>query len=346
MRPKSPEKLYVFNFTDPTVVIETEPEIEGKDIITSFAWHPQKENLLVACRKDGRLAEVHVMERIAPSWASQHFLAWAHGGVLQSQFHKRQDYALALDDISSRMQRRARLFYFLPTQPYICEPEGKKPLEYHVKLAFSWLESCQTLMKDLTFCNQFPKKITAPGIRTAMGLDKKVKTESGESPFVLKSDITYKHWNMGHREIDQHKHRPKRVFKGDSRHRALRLCEWGVDESELKHFLEKLQAKGQYARAAAIAVFNLEIKMALQILEKVDDKQENFYMVAVALAGFSEEKSGAMWREMVKNVSKKIDHSYFKAMFEFLLIMTQWNGSDQETFRCVLNLTIEKKCCE
>lgn len=294
--------------------------------------------MLVACRKDGRLAEVHVMERIAPSWASQHFLAWAHGGVLQSQFHKRQDYASALDDISSTMQRRARLFYFLPTHPYICEPEGKKPLEYHVKLAFSWLESCQNLMKDLTFRNQFPKKITAPGIRTAMGLDKKVKADSDSPPFVLKSDITYKHWNMGvgHRESELNKHRPKRVFKGDSRHRALRLCEWGVDETELRSFLTKLESKGQYARAAAIAVFNLDIKMALGILERVNSSKENFYMVAVALAGFSEEKSGAMWRDMVKNVSKKIDHYYFKAMFEFLLIMSQWNGSDQETFRFVL----------
>ena len=56
----------LFNFSDPVVSVEQDVEIDGKDIITSFAWHPIEENCLVASRKDGRLAEVHVMERIAP----------------------------------------------------------------------------------------------------------------------------------------------------------------------------------------------------------------------------------------------------------------------------------------
>ena len=58
--------------------------MENRDLITSFAWHPQEENLLVASRRDGRLAEVHVMERIAPSWSSQHYLVWPHNGTLRS----------------------------------------------------------------------------------------------------------------------------------------------------------------------------------------------------------------------------------------------------------------------
>ena len=53
-------------YPDPVVSVEQDVEIDGKDIITSFAWHPIEENCLVASRKDGRLAEVHVMERIAP----------------------------------------------------------------------------------------------------------------------------------------------------------------------------------------------------------------------------------------------------------------------------------------
>ena len=56
----------LFDLSDPVVSVEQDVEIDGKDIITSFAWHPIEENCLVASRKDGRLAEVHVMERIAP----------------------------------------------------------------------------------------------------------------------------------------------------------------------------------------------------------------------------------------------------------------------------------------
>ena len=32
--------------------------------------------------------------------------------------------------------------------------------------------------------------------------------------FVLKSDITYKQWNMGNTTMDLKGHRPKRIFKG------------------------------------------------------------------------------------------------------------------------------------
>ena len=69
-------------FPDPIIANETEVEVvEGKDIITSFAWHPMEENLLIGCRKDGRLAEVHVNERIAPSWGARHFLGMLLGPV-------------------------------------------------------------------------------------------------------------------------------------------------------------------------------------------------------------------------------------------------------------------------
>ena len=48
---------------------------------------------------------------------------------------------------------------------------------------------------------------------------------------------------------------------------------------------------------------------------------------------FSEEKAGQMWRDMVASLVKKLQNPYFRSMFEFLLIMVQWNGSDQESFR-------------
>ena len=71
-------------------------------------------------------------------------------------------------------------------------------------------------------------------------------------------------------------------FSGDARYRALKLCGWGTDESELKIFLSKLEGKKQFARAAALAVFNLEIRMALQILEKVNSEEETL----VAMGNF------------------------------------------------------------
>jgi hypothetical protein len=45
-----------------------------------------------------------------------------------------------------------------------------------------------------------------PGIRTALGLDR------GKT-FALKSDITYRHWNLGNTPEAARAQKPKRIFK-------------------------------------------------------------------------------------------------------------------------------------
>ena len=60
-------------------------------------------------------------------------------------------------------------------------------------------------------------------------------------------------------------------------------------------------------------------------------------MVAMALSGFNEEKGvGDMWRESVTSMVDNFEDPYFRTMFKFLLIMSNWNGSDQETFDDVI----------
>lgn len=288
------------------------------------------------------------MERIAPSWSSQHFLVWPHNGTLRS-FDKTTEPFIHAEDISVIMQKRASEGCFKSASPPISYEDEN--LGYYIKLgkcgnstssyvsvknnsilksssAFSWLEDCKALMSDLAFKNQFPRQVTSPGIRTALGLDR-----GKGMTFVLKSDITYKNWNVGH-AIESKDQKPKRIFKGDARHRALRLCGWGIDESELRNFTEKLEAKGQFARAAAVAVFNLEIRLALQILERAPDT--DLSMVALALSGFTEEKVGDLWREMVASLLHKFPHPYLRTMFQFLRITANWNGSDVEVFDAIL----------
>ena len=66
-----------------------------------------------------------------------------------------------------------------------------------------------------------------------------------------------------------------------------------MDEPELMSLVKKLENQGQYERAAAVAVFNLEMRAALQSLErslKCEKHNENLSTVAMALAGFNEEK--------------------------------------------------------
>ena len=97
-------------------------QTEVVDPYTSFAWHPHNESVIVAVSKSGKLSQVEVTERIAPSWSAQHCLMWAQGGNLRScsaVFNDCDDLVFRdtpatrafreISDISVLMQKRARL---------------------------------------------------------------------------------------------------------------------------------------------------------------------------------------------------------------------------------------------
>jgi len=71
----------------------------------------------------------------------------------------------------------------------------------------------------------------------------------------------------------------------------LQLCGWKFDkESSLTSFLDRLESEGSYARAAAIAVFNMKLRKAIEILNRgavSQNKQlpSNLNIVAMALSG-------------------------------------------------------------
>ena len=80
--------------------------------------------------------------------------------------------------------------------------------------------------------------------------------------------------------------------RSEDREKALQLCGWRFDkESTLNSFLDHLEAEGSYARAAAIAVFNLKLRKAIEILNRgaaTQNKQSiptNLNIVAMALSG-------------------------------------------------------------
>ena len=101
--------------------------------------------------------------------------------------YTKQFFDEQLEDISVKMNVRGPCFQF--EEPILRENGAKLP--YEITLAFDWLSSCKAAMQDLAFKNQFPRQMTAPGIRNAMGLDR------GKDFVLIKSDITYKIWNTG-----------------------------------------------------------------------------------------------------------------------------------------------------
>lgn len=77
----------------------------------------------------------------------------------------------------------------------------------------------------------------------------------------------------------------------------------------------------EYTRAALIACFHLKIRLAIDILSKGADsshESSNLRMAAIALAGFSFDKS-AIWRSQCATAQTQINDPYLRSIFAFLI---------------------------
>lgn len=117
--------------------------------------------------------------------------------------------------------------------------------------------------------------------------------------------------------------------RSEQRDFGRHLCGWTFERSikeSLLQFLDGLCAKQEFTRAAMIACFQLKIRLAIDILSKGADnsvESSNLRMAAIALSGFSFEKS-AIWRSQCATAQKQISDPHLRAMFAFL---TPDNGS-------------------
>ena len=346
------------------------------DVISSFAWHPTQQHNLIAITRGGKLVQAVVPERITTKWSNNHNLMWPYRGTLRSFDNQSNLYDESLsivNDVSKRIRLRAEKNIF--HQEMVPE-KLREHIDHEVIEAWKWMDRCKSLMSDPNFRNQFSRSITYPGIRTAFGLDKikpQLSPDSGSSPLTsssshnlslnLGSNITYGYWddpfgNSGIKtlgledgvalsQIDPGMLRPKKIYVGSGRERTLKICGWGSDDAELGRFLDDLERKGDYERAAAIATFCLQIRKATEILQrggssrfhpkknKMLDEFSNVNkgpasdlgVVAMALSGFSEERSGSLWREMVSSSHKDMSNPYLRAMFTFLLAVSTTGGT-------------------
>lgn len=113
-------------------------------------------------------------------------------------------------------------------------------------------------------------------------------------------------------------------YRSPDRDKGLLLCGWRFDKDTNSLydnlFLERLEREGAYPRAAAIAVFNLCLRQAIEILNRGATKMSmstNLNIVAMALSGFSEDIN-SMWRESCLKCRSQLSDPYLRATFAFL----------------------------
>lgn len=261
--------------------------------VASFAWHPARENTILALGARG-FSEWTVSDRLTLNWSARHNLVWSAGRAKLRSLAL-DESQLELGDISILMERRARAGY---------TPSSGREMGGDLGLAWGWLAAAQALAPAKPGGQEGGLK--CPGARASL------------LPGPLRSETVRLPWAglEGGRTV--------RVFRGEEREAVLRLCGWGEGCPSLPS--SHSDPVSRAARAAAVAVFRLDLRTAMRELQQGSEVARQagdcelaniLCMVGVAVSGYSSEGAG-LWRETVAGALHSLPDPALRALFTFL----------------------------
>lgn len=269
--------------------------------IASFSWHPFNESRLLTISLSGQITDYSLTERITLNWLPCSQLVWTHGGKYLKILKESNDLYVSLNDVSSKIKRRALLEYGL--KPDLAQ-NGELAEDENLKNLWTWFHSSRNLVEKgiIKSHSNFH-----PGVLSVINLE------------TLKSHSNHITWP------DFNNSAYIKIYRSEERDAALQLCGWKFerDSSGVVDFVQKLQSRGMYSRAAAIAIFNLKLRLAINILNVEEENQNkrnktsNLGIIVMALSGFSDERT-SMWRENCVQSRACLTDPYMRASFAFM----------------------------
>ncbi|XP_035110822.1 GATOR2 complex protein MIOS isoform X2 [Callithrix jacchus] len=302
-------RLYDMQHTPTPIGDETEPTIIERSVqpcdnyIASFAWHPTSQNRMIVVTPNRTMSDFTVFERISLAWSPITSLMWACGRHLYECTEEENDNSLE-KDIATKMRLRALSRYGLDTE---------QVWRNHI-LAGNEDPQLKSLWYTLHFMKQYTEDMDqkSPGNKGSLvyaGIKSIVKSSLGMV------ESSRHNWSGLDKQSDTQNLNEERIL-------ALQLCGWikkGTD-IDVGPFLNSLVQEGEWERAAAVALFNLDIRRAIQILNEGASSEKgdlNLNVVAMALSGYTDEKN-SLWREMCSTLRLQLNNPYLCVMFAFL----------------------------
>jgi WD40 repeat protein len=122
------------------------------------------------------------------------------------------------------------------------------------------------------------------------------------------------------------------LFKSAERTFCEKLCGWGFSgDVQLEARLSQLEDEKQFEKAAALAVYHLDIKRAILSLNKAPNTEQamNLKFIGMALAGFGTNPD-RLWRETCQPFVEKlkVSNPYLSTVFGFLCSIGETNSYD------------------
>lgn len=306
---KDSTSVTLFDVQHPTVGSEeVEPTIIERCVnlktgVGSFSWHPNDENRILSCalQSQGRIniSDHLIHDRVALNITPDLQLVWTYGKKVLKSLNLRK--LPNFEDVSLKILQRAKAKYGLQEDLYKHSDQVKE--DEILSNVWNWLHLSAKLVED--------NKVVAHKSTKHPGVLSVINSSDSEA-----SDVVTKLWS----DLMQNNCKGSvKYYTRSDRTQALLLCSWPLysDPPNVITFVQNLEREGAYSRAAAIAVFNLQIPLAIEVLNRAPVEAGLSY-VGIALAGFSNEEE-SNWKKFCTNALKKISDPYLKVMFSFLL---------------------------
>lgn len=280
----------------------------GVNALSSFAWHPRHENRLLAIVSPSQIRDMVIFERMPMAWSPDFNLTWANGKRTMNCVYEGPMEQL---DISARMRQRAIKGYGMQAEDILANAMIVSD-EKHLQGLWKWISLVRQCLRKTAQASNRRNPLYNMGVKQVL----KYYTDQSNP---MDSDTAYVNWHAADGVAFAIKHQ----YRSQERSMALALCGWIPDTNtaEFTAFLDDLTDNGEGEKAAAIAVFYLNMKKALGILSAaascVKNGNPSLNAVAMALAGYNE-NSNTLWRRTCGTQRFQLANPYLRAIFAFL----------------------------
>ncbi|KYR00614.1 hypothetical protein DLAC_02638 [Tieghemostelium lacteum] len=304
------------------------------DVLSSFSWHPTNECRMLTVTYSDVVEVVSINDNIPVAWSPQGQLVFSYGKQLLEgpikgttlepdlNVHKNlQNDGRYNKDISMIMKERALFGYSRNVDNNV--NFANRISDDNISLLWNWIQKIPILIQS-----HKKKLLSGPqqDSNTPRDRDSLVNDYLGIYNIVFDKDIQY---NTPTEQICGFL-----VYKSQNRFLCSTICGWGFGvHNPIDSYLTKLEKNGEFEKAVSISIFHLEIKRSMltlqhaiqylqqpaqQLIVENRDRLLNFKVLSIALAGFGDGNSNAIWRETCKQTAKSFHDPYLKTSLEFL----------------------------
>uniref|UniRef100_T1HA87 Zinc_ribbon_16 domain-containing protein n=1 Tax=Rhodnius prolixus TaxID=13249 RepID=T1HA87_RHOPR len=296
---------------------------QAKPVI-KISWCPTRKNLLGSLHKDSRslhLHDIQLMDDMDHSILERSVKTTLSNQITSFSWHPKRESRLLAISLAGVL-----------CDYYVCE-----------RMTLNWSQTCEVVwtygQRDLKIINESNPIYEELGDisrimrrRALQGYG--LKTELKDNAVLVDDEDLKDIWywldqskdlvNDGTLTSSPNKLHPG--IKSEVRDKALYLCNWKFvhDPITLQLTMEQLESQGFTTKAAALAVFSLQLKLAIKLLAKTE-----YNTLAMALSGFNDDKN-SIWRESCMVSRMKLTDPYLRAVFAFLT-------SDSENYDLVVH---------